>query len=212
MTAWTAASRARDRAGRRYLEADARSPDLALGPDEPLSQRRFRGEERGRYFFARQAGHVAQRQRHPDLRCQRRVTAGEDQPQAVIFHRRLIRISGYRLRGGGLDQRGQATFRYVLAGPELVDGLAPGGNRQPGARFGRHAVARPRPGGSDERLGYRILGGLQVTEPPGDRGHDRRPLLTVGAFKRGRRDLRLVYFRPACHPAPSTTGRTSTRP
>src|SRR5260370_41945803 len=135
------------------------------------------------------------------------MTAGGDQPKPVVFHRHHLRISVLVFLADSADQRGEPGFRDMLLRAQLVDRLPPGGNRQPRAWFRRHAIARPRPGRRGECFGHGILGGLQVAEPPRQRGHDRRPLLPVGALQRLR-----CYCRGARHAWPSTPGPTPTLP
>ena len=64
---------------RRHPVGDARLPDLALRPHEPLGHRGLRHEERAGDLAGRQTGEGTQRQRHPGLDRQRRVAAREDQ-------------------------------------------------------------------------------------------------------------------------------------
>src|SRR5258708_34956634 len=135
------------------------------------------------------------------------MAAREDQPEPVVLHGDLLRISALVLLVSGADLRGKTGLRDMLLSPQLIDGLPPRGNGQPRARLGRHAVGRPCPGGRGERLGYGVLGRLQVTEPPPQRGHDGRPLVPVRALQRDR-----CYSRGARHAWPSSTGRTSTVP
>ena len=66
----------------------------------------------------------------------------------------------------------------VLA-PDPVDGLAGGRGGQPGAGVRGDAVGRPALDGGRERLGSRLLGDVEVTEPPGQGGDHPRPLLVV---------------------------------
>src|SRR5262249_38056657 len=56
--------------------------------------------------------------------------------------------------------------------------------REPGAGVGRHAVGGPARDGGRERLGRRLLGDVEVAEPPGQGGNHARPLLVVGAGDR----------------------------
>jgi hypothetical protein len=100
-----------ERVGGRHLEPDPRAADLALGPDEPLRESRLGSQERRSDLPGRQPGNIPQRQRHPHLGRQRWMTAGEDQPQPVVFHGDCLRI-GVALSGRGADQRGQACLRY----------------------------------------------------------------------------------------------------
>ncbi len=196
-----------ERPGPRYLEPDPRRSYLALGPDEPLRQRRLGRQERGGDLPGGQSRDVPQRECHPDLRRQGGVAAGEDQPEPVVFHGDHLGVSAVGLGWDGTGLRGQASPGDVLLRPQLIDGLAPRGHRQPGARLRRYAVVRPGPRGRGERLGHGVLGGLQVAETPRQGGDDCRPLLAVSALERGR-----GYSRGDRHAWPSRTGRISTVP
>src|SRR5262249_23170081 len=88
---------------------------------------------------------------------------------------------------------------------ELVDGLPPCGDRQPGPRLGRHAVARPGGGGGGES----VLGGvLRELEAPEAAAQGRHPLAPFLAERAP--DRRRGHYRSACQAIPVRTGRTST--
>src|SRR5215469_12883573 len=147
------------------------------------------------------------------------MAAREDQAEAVVLHIRLLRVGWWFRCLSGIGCWRREVLGLMLARPELVDRLVPGGDGEPGARFRRHAVAWPGSRGRDERVRYRILGCLQVPGPPRDRRDHGGPLLAVGALEGSRADpasgghlMRAGYLRPACHAAPSRTGRTSTVP
>src|SRR6185437_16070927 len=127
-----------------------------------------------------QAADHAQRQRDAGLYRQGRVTAGEDEPEPLVIDdaQRLGRVVVHQL----------SLLLLVVAlalAPDPVDGLAAGGGGQPGAGAGGHAVGRPPLHGGRERLGRRFLGGVEVTEAPGQGGDDARPLLAVRPADRG---------------------------
>jgi hypothetical protein len=63
---------------------DARHADLVFCPHQPLGHRRRRDEEGTRDLLRRQPAERPKRQRHLRLHRQRRVAAGEDQPQPVV--------------------------------------------------------------------------------------------------------------------------------
>src|SRR5207247_1307765 len=83
-----------------------------------------------------QAGDHAQRQRHAGLHRERRVTAGEDQPEPVVLDgaERLGRVVVVQQLSLLLP-----VVALVLA-PDPVDGLAVGGGGQPGTGVGGYAV------------------------------------------------------------------------
>ncbi len=71
---------------------DARAGDLALGAHEPLGHRRLRHQERPGDLRRGQPGQRAQGEGHPALQRQRRMTAGEDQPQPVVLDPALVGV------------------------------------------------------------------------------------------------------------------------
>ena len=136
------------------------------------------------------------------------MAAGEDQPQALVLHHRALLVAF--LAGCGQRAFIQAVPGHRPLTAQLVDRLPPRGEGQPGAGVGWHAVAPPRGGRCGERLGHRVLGGLQVAEPPGQAGHHGGPLVAERALKRG--SGRGSYSIAVCQRMPSRTGRTSTVP
>jgi hypothetical protein len=135
---------------------DAGVADLALGAHQPLRHRRLGHRERARDRRGRQPADQPQRQRHLRGGCQRRVAAGEDQPQPIV---------GDRLgRGGarGLLARLVGDDRPQLdPSADRVDGLVAGDLHQPAARLGGRAVG-PRRRRRRERLLHRLLGEVEV--------------------------------------------------
>ena len=71
--------------GFRHLVGNARVADLALRADDALGERRRAGEERLGDLLGRQAAHLAQRQRDLRVDRERRVTAREDEAQAIVL-------------------------------------------------------------------------------------------------------------------------------
>ena len=59
--------------------------DLSPGPHEALSHRGLRDEERSCDLRNRETGDCAKRQRHSRRERQRRMAAGEDQEEAIVF-------------------------------------------------------------------------------------------------------------------------------
>jgi len=64
--------------------------DLLLGPDQPLGHGRLAGQERPGDLRGGQPGQRTQRQGHPGLERQRRMAAGEHQPQPVVGHPAMV--------------------------------------------------------------------------------------------------------------------------
>jgi hypothetical protein len=175
----------------RHPERDPGLPDLPLGPHQPLRHRRLRHQKGGRDLRRGQPAHAAQRQRHPRLRIQRRMTAHKDQPKLIILTgsspthiSRLVRLANpvpvshiSPSRPGDLDQpRGLGLLdRTPALPPQPVQGLVPRRAGQPGAGVGRHPGDRPGRDREEAGLLYRVLGGLEVPEHLGERGHGRPP-------------------------------------
>jgi hypothetical protein len=64
--------------------------DLALGTHDSLAHGRLGDQEGAGDLAGGQASERAQRERHTRLHLQRRVAAGEDQPQPIVDHRALV--------------------------------------------------------------------------------------------------------------------------
>jgi hypothetical protein len=71
----------------RYAVGDAGVRDLLLRPEQALSHRRLRGQERPPDRRRGEPGDDLERQGHPGLESECRVAAREDQPQPVVAHR-----------------------------------------------------------------------------------------------------------------------------
>jgi hypothetical protein len=151
--------------------------DLALGPHEALGHRRLGDEEAARDLGRRQAAERAQRQRDARLHGERRVTAGEDQAQAVVGDGALLRAPDVVLVAVELHEPvedGQAVLQGALAA-QAIDCLAPGGRRDPGSGVVRLAVARPRGQRDGEGVLERVLGELEVTAEMADQRRQDAP-------------------------------------
>ena len=166
---------------RGHAVGDVGVADLALRPHEPLRHRRLRDEEGAGDLGRLEAGDGAQRERDLSLRRERRVAAGEDQPQPVVLQgalRSLSPVRGRLLRRlldleEALQQLALAAPRLIAA--EAVDRLAPSGRDQPGGGAARDAVPGPALEGDGQRLLERILGELEVAAAgPDQRGEDAR--------------------------------------
>src|SRR6266542_895005 len=159
-----------------HLIRDASRLDLGLrAGDPPPHGGLLHQEGTGDLGHGQTADH-AQRQRHAGLHRERRVTAGEDQPEPLV-------VDGAERLGRVVVVHHLSLLLLVVAlvlAPDPVDGLAVGGGGQPGAGVGGYAVGRPSLDGGRERLGRRLLGDVEVTEMPGQGGDHPRPLLVVG--------------------------------
>ncbi len=123
--------------------------DPRLRPDDALGDGR-RGRQIGpRDLLGGQSAHFPEGQGDAGVRSQRRVAAGEDQPQFVVLdgfgHGRLRRRFGQR------HEVGQGPRQARLPAP-AIDGLEAARGHQPGIGIGRHAMDRPLLGRGGERL------------------------------------------------------------
>ena len=164
----------------RHPVGDPGLGDLLLGPDQPLGHGRLAGQERPGDLRRGQAGQRAQRQRDPGLERQRRVAAGEHQPQPVVGDPAVVGLHLERRTRIRLNrQRGDLAElgRPDRPAAQHVDGPVAGRRGQPGPRPPRNAVARPALQGRGERVLGALLGQVPVAGDPDERGHDPAPLL-----------------------------------
>ncbi len=91
----------------RHPVRDAGVADLVLGAHQPLGHRRLGHQERPGDLGGGQPAQQTQRQGHLRGGGQRRVTAGEDQPQPVVAHGPLLGglLTGVQQRGLGVPVR-----------------------------------------------------------------------------------------------------------
>lgn len=113
-----------------------RIPFLGLGARDALYHGGRGGETRSRTLLRRQCAHFTQRQCGLCIGIQRRVAAGENQAQAVIFDVfRFISLRRSDVAGRLLIQRIKAPTP-----PQLVGGLEAPSRNQPRTRILRHAI------------------------------------------------------------------------
>ncbi len=162
---------------------DAGNGDLLLGPRDAGRHGGLADEERPRHLGRREPAHQAERQRDLGVGAEGRVTAREDQPEAVIDDLGGVRFLGPQLLRP-LDEAGQGSA-VGRGAPGHVEGTAAGHRRQPCARFGRDTPGRP----GRQRTGVRVLDALlRQVDVAGDahrRGEHERPLTTVRLGYRG---------------------------
>jgi hypothetical protein len=152
----------------RYQVGDARVPDLALRPDEPLLHGRLGGEERARDLRRLEAAQGPQRERHSRLRSKRRVAAGEDQPQPLVGNGAVVDLV---LLVGRRHQRLELAH-LVLEAPcpaDAIDRPVAGGGRDPGPRIAGYPPLRPDLQGGHEGVLDRLLGEVEVAEHADER-------------------------------------------
>ena len=121
------------------------------------------------------------------------MAAGEDQLQPLVGKARLLH---HVLHGLGHLQQARLLGEHTVAA-QAVDRAVAGRDRQPGARIGRGAVARPALGGGRERLLSGLLGEVEVAEEADQAGENAAPLVAEDLLEQR-------YL--------STSGRTSTAP
>ena len=155
-----------------HTVGNAGVPDLALGPDDPLGHGRFGDEERPRDLRRLEPAQQPEGQRDLGGLVERRVAAGEDQPEPVVGHGPLLLRRGTARRVRAVQVMG---LRVPLAADRLaaqpVDGPVAGGRDDPRAGTGRLAVRRPPGGRHGERVLDRFLGGVDIAEEA-DQGGD----------------------------------------
>ena len=152
-----------------HAVGDAGVGDLALGAHEPLRHRGLGHEERARDLRHRQAAERPQRQRHARLGGERRVAAGEHQPQPVVGHLvGRLRRRAPRARASFSSSTRSRRRRSIARLRAVVVIHAPGlrGTPSRGQRSER----------DDPRLLHRLLGEVEVAEDADERG-DRPPRL-----------------------------------
>jgi hypothetical protein len=183
---------------------DPRRRDLALGAHQPLGHRRLRHEEGARDLPRGQPAEGPQGQRDAGVHRQRRVTAGEDQAQAVVVEGRLVLGLRGLVVAVELHERvqGRAGGRGRRFAAQAINRLAPRRGGDPEPRVRGLAVARPGGQRDGETRPERVLGQLEVAAQVADqRGEDAAGLLAKGALDRA------AHIAGTC-----ISGRTSTWP
>ena len=210
-----------------HAVGDVRVGDLALRAHEPLAHRRLGDEERARDLARRQAAQRAQRERHARRQIQRRMAAGEDQPQPVVDDRARL---AHRRDAPAESRRASSASRSARSASERSRRRRSIARRRaatvihaPG--FAGHPVARPRRDRRLERVLHRILGELEVADMADQRGQHGRALVAKrrataaaagspipAAARRERSRLSGRRLVGATSSLTSMTGRTSTDP
>jgi hypothetical protein len=192
---------------RRRLVRNAGVADLLLGPHQALRHGLLADQERASHGLGGEAADRAQRQRDARLDVERRVAAGEDQPQHVVAERIGVlvgRCDLLRDRGLGLEV---ALLRAEQDLPaQTVDRLVPSDIDQPGARISRNAFRRPLLDRRREGFLQRLLGELEIADEADQRREDATRLLPEDPL-----DILRVVASVCRHPK-TMTGRTSMEP
>jgi hypothetical protein len=200
----------------RNAEANARIPDLALRPRKTPLHRFLGNEEGARDLLGAQTAERAQGQRDLRLGPERGMTAGEDQLQPLVGKRPLLHLV---LRGLGHVEQARLRGERAVA-TQAVDRAVAGGDREPGARIGRRAIARPALRGDCERLLNGLLGTVEIAEETDQAGEDAAPLVAKDLLEqrylstRGRTSIappiRAAGIRAAISSAASSSSASTT--
>ena len=169
----------------RHDVGDPRRLDLPLGAHQPLGHRRGRHQEGAGDFVGLEAAQRAQGQHDLRFEGQRRVAAGEDQPEPFVRE-----VVGLGLGPGHRAQQRRIGVGSDLVGetgppPQPIERLMPGGLDQPGAReFGDPGNGPLFDGG---RKGFlrNLFGQVEVTQVADERGHYPAPFGPVDRIQRG---------------------------
>ncbi len=159
-----------------HRERHALGGERALGPHDPLGDRRLGHEERAGDLRGLQAGDGAQGEGHAGLRGQRRVAAGEHEGDHVVLDR--LAEPGVGRRGHRRAAQRQVARELLVAlleapgAPEPVDRPVPAGGRQPRARVLGDARPRPRLERGDERVLREVLRDADVADDAREGGDD----------------------------------------
>ncbi len=165
-------------------EGDPGRLDLALGAHETLGHRRLGDQERTGDLLRRETAERAQRQRHLRLERQRRVTAGEDQLQALVGKRALLHrfLCGRVVDGlGYLEQARLGQQRAVAA--DAVDRTPASRRHEPAGGIRGRALDRPAFRGGRKCLLRGLLGEVEVAEEADERSEDAPPQLAEGLLE-----------------------------
>src|SRR5437773_6351158 len=139
--------------------------DLGLGANDALGQRR-RGDEKGRRdLLGRESANLAQRHGDLCIGIQCRVTAGENEAKAVIYHVVVLDL-------GSLLRYIEFTGGFGPALAQPADRTEASRRNQPGPRAGRYAFYRPALDRRRERILKRLLGEIEVAEETNQSGQN----------------------------------------
>ena len=170
-------------------ERDVRTGDLFLGAGDPRRHRRLGRQEDVRHVPGAEAAHEPRRERDLSLAGQGGMATHEDQPEAIVVDDRIDRE---RFFG---HVRLHQQVHLAVKGPrppEPVHGVPAGGDRQPRARPGGNAGARPGIEGANVGILDALLRHVEVARHAHRRGKDRGPFLTLrgreGLFDDGHRE------------------------
>jgi hypothetical protein len=171
----------------RHLVGNARIADLAFRPHDALRHGRGRAEVRACDLLGGHAADLAQREGDLRVGRERRVAAGEDEPQPIVLDA-LVLARRARV-GDRLDLLGDVVEWHVeaCAPANPVDRLEPPRRNQPRARVGRDAVARPLLDRGGERVVQGLLRDVEIAEQADERRQHATRFGAVDGFDGGER-------------------------
>ncbi len=167
-----------------------------LRPREPPLHRLLGNEERACDLLRAEPPERTQGQRDLRLGTERRMAAGEDQLQPLVREGRLVRLVLHD--PGRLEQPRLLGERPFAAQP--VDRPVARRDRQPRARVGRYAVARPALGCDRERLLRGFLGEVEIAEEADQVGEDAAPLVAEDLLEQRLHLHQRAHLDGAAHP------------
>lgn len=175
------------------------------GPGQPSGHRGRADQEQPGDVLGGQPEHHPQGECGGALPRQHRRAAEQHQPQPLVDHvltHRRHRPLGLLLEAGLHLQRRTVPHGHRL-GPQMVEDPAPRSGQQPGGRVGRCPGRSPRPGGTLEGVGERVLSEVEAPVLGHQQGQQPSPLRPPDLGQ-----PRWWWSRPRPHPS-STAGRIS---
>jgi hypothetical protein len=127
---------------------------------EAALHRLARHQKSARYFIGRQPTKRPERERRMCVGCQGRMTTREDQLQSLVWDTRVVPVVFHSVMHVEQSRLGSEC---ALA-PETVDRPVARGRYQPGAGFGRSAIAWPPLCRNRECLLKSVLGKIEIAE------------------------------------------------
>ena len=143
--------------------------DLGLGAHDALRQSGSRGQKGAGNLFGSETADFTQRQGKLRFGGEARVTAGEDQAQAVILDQRFL---GFFRRQFGLQPFGDLFVGHIKArfASQLVDGLEAAGGYQPGTGVTGDTVFWPLHQCRRKGVVQTFFSQVKITEQPNQAG------------------------------------------
>ena len=163
----------------RNAKRDGRGFDLPLRPNESLSHRRFRHEERASDLDGGQPTEGPQRERDLRVDGECGMTTGEDELQALVSEGGCV----HRILHLLLQAQECRLGHERLLPTHPVDRPVAGSRHQPGARIRRIPIHRPAFRRDREGLLRGFLREVEVAEEADERGQHAAPLVTEGLLE-----------------------------